>query len=152
VPAMIELAALTEPGPFVPDLGARHLPRHLQVRPARRDGRERVRCAGSLRSVPCAPTPTSGPRYAAVLMSVLMREMAARGDAVLHVRSDNAWPFASTSGLVSLCGASSTSGAAAAWRDGAVRAQPSAHPLACVESARAQRGRELRTRRLVDAH
>jgi GNAT superfamily N-acetyltransferase len=93
VPAMIELAALTEPGPFGPrtwELGT-YLGIYKSGQLVAMAG-ERVRCAGFAEiSAVCTHPDHQGRGYAAVLMSVLMREMAARGETpFLHVRSDNA--------------------------------------------------------------
>ena len=90
---MLELTALTKPGPFGPR--THELGTYLGIR---QDGKL-VALAGERMKVPgftevsavCTHPDHTGKGYAAVLMSKVMRQIAKRGEApFLHVRQDNA--------------------------------------------------------------
>lgn len=93
LPAMIELATLTEPGPFgprTPELGT-YLGIYKSGQLVAMAG-ERVRCGGFAEvSAVCTHPDHQGRGYASALVSAVMMGMMARGETpMLHVRSENA--------------------------------------------------------------
>jgi ribosomal protein S18 acetylase RimI-like enzyme len=92
LPAMMELAQLTKPGPFgprTPELGL-YLGIYQSGRLAAMAG-ERLRCAGYAEvSAVCTHPDFQGRGYASALVSAIVAGMVARGETpILHVRSTN---------------------------------------------------------------
>jgi len=92
LPAMMELATLTEPGPFgprTPELGT-YLGIYKSGQLVAMAG-ERVRCGGFAEvSAVCTHPDHQGRGYASALVSAVMTGMTSRGETpFLHVRSEN---------------------------------------------------------------